>query len=63
MKRRIREGHPLEDTEEMKLWRKQFEKMTLKEHDEKLRQLGLEEEDIEEFNREFSDLDKKRKDK
>ncbi|MBI2598010.1 MAG: hypothetical protein HYW50_02340 [Candidatus Diapherotrites archaeon] len=60
MKLRRREGHPLEDTEDMKEWRREFEKMSLIDHEKKLKSLGLDEEDIEEFKRE---IDAKRKNK
>jgi len=49
-----KEGRPLQETQGMKLWRKQFEKMSLGDHDEKLKALGLDDEDIEEFNEDFS---------
>ena len=50
---RRREGHALKETEDMKLWKKEFEKISLKEHAAKLKSLGLDDEDIEEFNEEF----------
>ena len=34
----------------MKAWREEFSKLSPDEHGEKLRSLGLDEEDIEEFN-------------
>lgn len=55
---KVKEGKPLPDTPEMKLWREEFESMSLTEHDKKLERLGLDKEDIEEFNKEF----KKKKD-
>lgn len=58
---RKKEGHPLKETSEMRLWRQEFEKMSLKEHDEKLKSLGLDDEDIEEFNEDFSGDPKKKK--
>lgn len=48
MRTRKKEGHPLPDTPEMKLWRKEYEKMSVEEHKAKLRTLGLSEEEIEE---------------
>jgi hypothetical protein len=47
---RKREGHPLPDTEDMKIWREEFNQMTLEDHDKILKNLGLDEEDIKEFN-------------
>jgi len=47
---RKREGHPLPETEDMKIWREEFNQMTLEDHDKILKNLGLDEEDIEEFN-------------
>ena len=47
---RKKEGKPLPDTAEMKVWREEFSKLSPDEHGEKLRSLGLDEEDIEEFN-------------
>lgn len=46
---RLREGRPLEDTEEMKLWRKNYMQMSFEDHMEKLRCLGLDDNDIAEF--------------
>ena len=57
---RRREGHALKETEDMRLWKKEFEKISLKEHDEKLKSLGLDDEDIEEFNEEFTGGGKKK---
>jgi hypothetical protein len=47
--RKVREGKPLPDTEEMKVWRKQYMEMSFEEHKAKLMELGLSEEEIEEF--------------
>jgi len=47
--RKIREGKPLPDTEEMKAWRKQYMGMSFEEHKQRLMNLGLSEEEIEEF--------------
>lgn len=44
------EGRPLPDTEDMKIWREEFNQMTLEDHDRILKNLGLDEEDIKEFN-------------
>ena len=56
-----KEGHPLKESSEMKSWKKEFDKMTLKEHDDKLARLGLDKEDIEEFNEDFKELKKSKK--
>lgn len=47
--RRMREGRPLPETEEMKAWRRQYMNMSFEEHAAKLRELGLSEEEIAEF--------------
>ncbi len=49
VRKRAREGKPLPDTPEMKAWRKQYMQMSFEEHVEKLRELGLSEEEIAEF--------------
>jgi|GEM_PF-1566547 len=46
---RLREGRPLEDTEEMKQWRKSYMNLSFEDHEEKLRSLGLDDDDINEF--------------
>lgn len=48
---RRREGHPLKDTADMQAWRKEFEQLSLSDHAEKLRSLGLDDEDIKEFKK------------
>ena len=55
MVKRKKEGHPLPNTPEMKLWREEFDQMSLEEHDKVLKNLGLDDEDIEEFNEDFKD--------
>ena len=47
---RKKEGRPLSETRDMKIWREEFEQMSLEEHDKVLKNLGLDEEDIEDFN-------------
>lgn len=47
---RKKEGRPLPETEDMKIWREEFNQMSLEDHDKVLKNLGLDEEDIEEFN-------------
>ena len=61
MRGRKKEGQPLPETAEMRMWKKEFERMSLKEHDDKLRQLGLDDEDIKEFNEDFKGNKAKRK--
>jgi len=50
MQMRKKEGRPLKDTEDMKMWREEFKEMSLEEHDKVLKNLGLDKEDIEDFN-------------
>ncbi|MEM0359756.1 MAG: hypothetical protein QXK06_00280 [Candidatus Diapherotrites archaeon] len=47
--RNVGGGRPLPDTPEMKLWRKEYEQMSLEEHRAKLAELGLGEEEFAEF--------------
>jgi hypothetical protein len=54
-------GHPLPDTPEMQMWRQEYEKMSLEEHNQKLKQLGLEDEEIQEFDEKFLELKKQKK--
>lgn len=61
MMRKKREGHSLPKTPEMVAWEKEFQKMSLEDHDEKLRSLGLAEEDIAEFNDSFKKLKQNKK--
>lgn len=44
------EGRSLPETADMKIWREEFKEMTLEDHAKVLKNLGLDEEDIEEFN-------------
>lgn len=48
--RKKKEGRPLPETADMEAWREEFKEMTLEDHDKVLKSLGLDEEDIEEFN-------------
>ncbi len=50
---RKREGKPLPETPDMKAWREEFNEMTIEQHDKVLKNLGLDEDDIEEFNENF----------
>ena len=61
--RRKKEGKPISDKPENKLWQQWFEKLSINDHDEKLRQLGLDDEDVEEFNTKFTDGKKSASDK
>lgn len=53
MLRKKKEGRPLPMTPEMSAWEKEFEKMSISEHEQKLRGLGLGDEDLEEFKEHF----------
>ncbi len=53
MVRRKKEGHKLSDTKDMEIWRDEFKEMTLEQHDEKLKALGLDDDEIEEFNENY----------
>ncbi len=48
--RKKSEGRPLPDTADMKAWREEFKEMSLEDHDRVLKNLGLDDEDIKEFN-------------
>lgn len=56
-----KEGKPLKEKAEDKIWKEEFAKMTLDEHNNKLRELGLEDEDLKEFDEKFASLPKKKK--
>ncbi|MCX6804198.1 MAG: hypothetical protein NTY48_06575 [Candidatus Diapherotrites archaeon] len=43
------EGAKMKETADMVVWRKEFEKMKTEDHKSKLKELGLDEEDLEEF--------------
>ncbi len=43
------EGAKMKDTADMVAWRKEFEKMKTEDHKSKLKELGLDDEDLEEF--------------
>lgn len=49
MMSRKKEGKPLPDTPEMKLWRQEYSELSLEEHNARLKMLGLGEEDIKEM--------------
>ena len=52
--RKKKEGKPLPVTADMKIWREEFNEMSLEQHDKVLKSLGLDDEDIEEFNENFN---------
>lgn len=64
MRGKKKEGRPLPDTQDMKLWRREFEEMSLDEHHNKLKSLGLSDEDLREFDEDFKgNTSKKNKNK
>ncbi|MCR4334979.1 MAG: hypothetical protein NUV57_00390 [archaeon] len=50
MIRKKKEGKPLPETQDMKIWREEFDQMSIEEHDRILKNLGLDDEDIDDFN-------------
>jgi hypothetical protein len=50
-----KEGKPIPEKPEDKIWKEEFNKMTLEEHNKKLKALGLDDEDIEEFDEVFEE--------
>jgi hypothetical protein len=44
------EGAKMKETADMVAWRKEFEKMKIDDHKSKLKELGLDDEDLEEFD-------------
>ncbi len=55
MKSKKGDGHPLKETPDMVAWRQEFSKLTLDDHIEKLKGLGLDKEDIEEFKEDLNE--------
>ena len=47
--RKKTEGRPLKETADMKIWREEFNQMKPEDHDRVLKNLGLDDEDVEEF--------------
>lgn len=47
------EGHPIQERVEDKVWQQWFQGLSMEDHDRKLRELGLDDEDVEEFNEKF----------
>ena len=44
------EGAKMKETADMVMWRKEFEKMKVEDHKSKLKELGLDDEDLAEFD-------------
>ncbi len=44
------EGAKMKETADMVMWRKEFEKMKIDDHKSKLKELGLDDEDLAEFD-------------
>ena len=63
MRGKRKEGRPLPETADMKLWRKEFDEMSLDEHHNRLKSLGLNEEDLKEFDEDFKGNGAKKKGK
>ena len=64
MRGKKKEGRPLPETQDMKLWRREFDEMGLDEHHNKLKSLGLSDEDLREFDEDFKgNTSKKNKNK
>jgi len=61
MKAKKKEGKPLTDTPQMKMWREEYESMSEEEHKAKLACLGLGEEDFGEFKEVLGEEKKKKK--
>ena len=57
MRGKKKEGKPLPDTQDMKIWREEFDEMSLEEHHNKLKALGLSDEDVKEFDEDLKELD------
>ena len=55
MRAKKKEGRPLPDTPDMKIWREEFDEMGLEEHHNKLKALGLSDEDIKEFDEDLKE--------
>ena len=55
MLKRKKEGHQLTKTPEMIALEKEFSKLSLEDHTQKLRGLGLDEESLKEFKEQFND--------
>ena len=55
MRAKKKEGRPLPETTDMKIWREEFDQMSLDDHHSKLKALGLGEDDIREFDEELKE--------
>ncbi len=60
-KTRKKEGKPLPETADMKMWKKEYENMSEEEHHQKLKQLGLSDEDMKEFDEVLEEEKKEKK--
>ncbi len=60
MKAKRKEGKPLPDTPNMKMWREEYEQMSAEEHRAKLAVLGLSDEDFSEFKEVLKEEKKKK---
>ena len=58
--KRIREGKPLPDTSQMKVWRDEYNALSEEEHREKLMSLGLADDDFKEFREALKEEKKKK---
>jgi hypothetical protein len=63
MRGKKKDGRPLPETPDMKIWREEFDEMGLEEHHNKLKALGLSDEDIKEFDEDFKGNGAKKKSK
>lgn len=57
MLKRKKEGKPLPETEDMKIWREEFDQMTQEDHVRVLKNLGIDDEELEEFKEDLSAID------
>ena len=55
-----KEGKPLPETEEMKVWKEEYNEMSVEEHHKKLQMLGLGKEEMAEFDKALSEEKKKK---
>ena len=54
MLKRKKEGKPLPETADMKIWREEFDQMSSEDHHRVLKNLGLDDEDIDDFDADIS---------
>jgi hypothetical protein len=53
LRKQKKEGKPIPEKPEDKIWREEFEGMTAAQHHQKLKEMGLEDEDVAEFDEKF----------